>query len=518
MKIRLLLSLFVLITCSIYAQNWSPVNATESFNFRLDNDVVVTSTIKSTSVTANSNDSTFALNTVMCDSCITIVGGPIQGCDSCYGWKNKPQFFGREMVLTNSGWCNFRDPVNQVINLLAVVNDPWLFDTTANVTATVISSAFSSVMGFPDSVKTVLLSTGDTIQFSKNYGIVQWPNGYGQNSYYRLVGIHGRNIGTLVPRMMDYFNFSVGDLFEYHGKTTSGATPQQVYYVHQYEIMNKIVSGDTVTYSVDSYRIDSNYTTTFWPPVTTMTVAFSGLQHLTMVFIDSADHFGNKFNNQLMRQSNRIYDSFSPWMTPFPEYFDSCYYRCGLFLDSNSLHAIHIGPIPNPNYNFPGNHIMYSGSITPSSDTLMPFDFNTFGMNGGKTIALTLTEGLGQTFTFYDDNFEWMWGEKLWAYRKGNDTVGTFTNKLLFDGISEQERMLAVYVFPNPSSGVINIQLPANTNADISILDLQGRVVKTFAKQSGQITLQAADLVDGIYLLDVRSSLGNAQQKIVISH
>lgn len=512
MRTTLLIFSFAFMSCIVIAQNWSPVNTTESFNFRLDNDPVITATINSTSYVANANDSIFALSTIMCDSCITIVGGPIQGCDSCYGWKNKPQFFGREIVVTNSGWCNFRDPNNQVINLYAAVNDSWLFDTAANVTATLTASVFSFVMGNPDSVKTISLSTGDVIRFSKNHGIVQWPNGYGQNSYYYLEGIHGRDIGVLVPRMMDYFNFNVGDLFEYHGTSFYGFNPVRVVYVRKFEIMNKVISGDTVTYFVDSYEIDTNYTMQ-----SSNYISLSGLQQLQLVFIDSADHFGNYFNNQLINQWNRAYDPFI-WQTisngwgSTIEYGDTCFYRCDLFLDSLNLNSIHFGSVPDyESYSYP---IYYSGSIIPSavSDTLMAV-----GMYG-ETTTFTLTEGLGQTFSYWSQNFEHQWGEKLWAYRKGNDTVGVFSAQNLFDGISEQPQMLNVHVFPNPSSGTFTVQLPANVIAAIEILDLQGRVVKTFTNQSGQISLQADDLADGIYLLKISTPEGHAQRKIVISH
>ncbi|CAN5800925.1 hypothetical protein BH11BAC7_BH11BAC7_05530 [soil metagenome] len=515
---KLLLLLF-LFPSFLVAQNWSPLNSYEAFNFRLDNDAVITSTIKSNSFTATVTDTTFTLNTIMCDSCITIVGGPIPGCDSCYGWKNKPQFFGREASVTNSGWCNFRDPINQVINLYAVVNDVWVFDTAANVTATVVASALSTVMGFPDSVKTVLLSTGDTILFSKNYGIVQWPNGYGQNSYYRLQGIHGRNIGVLVPRTMDYFNFAIGDMFEYHGQEEHGWSPQKVIYVRQYEIMNKVISGDTVTYSVDSYEVDTNYFPVSFPPTTTIT--FSGLQHYNLIFIDSADHLGNKFNNQLISQWNRIYSGINPWAvqawTAPEELSDTCYYRCNLFQDSLHLQSIQFGSISD--YSSFYGEPFYSGSAVPNalSDTLMPVTMaNSFNYYSTEGATIILTEGLGQTFVNWSSHFEQAWGEKLWAYRERNDTVGTFTSKLLFDGISEQPLRLPIYVFPNPSNGTINVQIPANTIADITILDLQGRVVKTFSKQTGSIVLDANDLAVGIYMLDARSPMGNSQQKIII--
>jgi hypothetical protein len=517
---RLLLFIFSLASFSLAAQNWWPVNTSESFNFRLDNDPVVTSTIWSDSFAVTTTHTILALNTVMCDSCITIVGGPLT-CDTCYGWKTKPQFLGKQMILTDSIWCNFRNPGNRLLKLNAILNESWMFDTAANVTATVIASGMSTVIGFPDSVKTVLLSTGDTIQFSKNYGIVQWPNGYGQNSYYRLVGIHGRNIGELVPRMMDYFNFDIGDMFEYHGYANHGYSPQVVTYVRKYEIVNKVVSGDSVTYSIDSYEVDTNYVP--MPPSTTY-YTYTGLQHHDIIFVDSADHFGNKFNNQPISLWNRTYNPFyfftaiSTHMTCDKDLSDTCFYRCDLFVDSNNLNCIHFGSVSD--YKLFWGEPFYSGSVVPNtvSDTLRPVVQANLWNYQTEQATFTLKEGLGQTYANWSSHFEEMWGETLWAYRKGNDTVGVFTPQVLFDGINERPLALAVRVFPNPTSGVINVQLPANTIVIINILDLQGRIVKTFTDLDGQVSLQAGDLADGIYLLRIESPAGNGQQKIIIAH
>jgi hypothetical protein len=322
--------------------------------------------------------------------------------------------------------------------------------------------------------------------------------------------------------MMDYFDFNVGDLFEYHGKKTSGALPQQVIYVRKYEIMAKVVSGDTVRYSVDSYEVDTNYSTVPFPPVTTVSVTYSGLQHYDLMFIDSADHFGNKFNNQPISQLNRGYESFEFYGFPVSlmGLYDTSFYRCHLFLDSNSLNCIQLGSISD--YRSFYGEPYYSGSIVPYtfSDTLMPIGMsNSLSWNDlTEGMTVTLKEGLGQTFINWSSHFEHMWGEKLWAYRKGNDTVGVFSAQNLFDGINEPGQTLNVHVFPNPSSGTFTVQLPANTIASIEILDLQGRIVKTFANQSGQISLQADDLADGVYLLQISAPEGKAQQKIVIRH
>jgi len=145
----------------------------------------------------NGSDSVFYLNRVMCDTCATFSGGPNPWCDSCYGLKNQPQFLQYTGFVSSSGIVNFRDTANRVINTQAILNDTWMFDSAAGVSATVIVVAADSVFGTLDSTKILLL---------------QYPNGYGHNSYYRLVGIEGRNTGERVPGFWDFFNMNVGDM------------------------------------------------------------------------------------------------------------------------------------------------------------------------------------------------------------------------------------------------------------------------------------------------------------------
>lgn len=504
-----LLHFSLLFSFSLSAQNWSPVSLTDKYNYRLDNDVVVTQTIWQSGFSLSGIDTTFQFNKISCDTCINISGGPAS-CTTCYVQDHSPVFFGYSLVKNASGWTNFRNPGSRTINLFAALNDTWLFDTTNNVTAQVIFTGTTNVIGFPDSVKTILLSSGDTVQYSKNFGITIWPNGYGQNNYFRLVGIHGRNIGILVPRMTDYFDFQIGDMFEYWMRTSScGNTSLQYTDERKYTITGVQHNGDTTIYQAHGLHRTS-WVDWQWPITSGV---YSGPLNYTITVIDSAGHLGNCFNHNLVESQAR---TMALWCNgtdyygqyPFPP-FNSVFNTTHLFVDSIGIEGIGLGT--NVDMQDLAYQYDYLQSF-PGSDTL-------YDGYGGMSNQVILKKGLGQVSGFYTCHFECEYDEYMVAYRKGMDTVGVFTPDNLMDGTHEPlVENQHIRVFPNPSSGSINVSLREDVQTEICITDLQGRIIKRFNKMSGPVVLDVSDLPNGIYLLVASTGEISSQQKIVISH
>src|SRR5262245_27384047 len=96
------------------SQNWSVMNATAKFNYRLDNDPVITCTIRSDSFLVSGTDTIYSLNRTMCDTCVTRFGGP-GFCDTCYGLKNLPMFAGRYCNVIATGAVHFYDTTSYVL-------------------------------------------------------------------------------------------------------------------------------------------------------------------------------------------------------------------------------------------------------------------------------------------------------------------------------------------------------------------------------------------------------------------
>ncbi len=75
-------------------------------------------------------------------------------------------------------------------------------------------------------------------------------------------------------------------------------------------------------------------------------------------------------------------------------------------------------------------------------------------------------------------------------------------------------------VYPNPASHVVNIKVPANINADLTvdIHDMMGRKVKSvaFAEGTQVLTLETSDLTAGNYLINISSGEQIHQEKLSI--
>jgi hypothetical protein len=76
-------------------------------------------------------------------------------------------------------------------------------------------------------------------------------------------------------------------------------------------------------------------------------------------------------------------------------------------------------------------------------------------------------------------------------------------------------------VSPNPTTGVVNVNYTASKgNTQINVLDLTGRVVMTQATSSVEgantTQLDMSKLAKGAYMLNVQSTLGSNQIKVVV--
>lgn len=143
----------------------------------------------------------------------------VTSCDTCLGQQyrlcNQAGILKKRMKKMPGGVYEFRYPGSVVIRTLASTGQSWLYDTASNITATVFSKSWSQVFGIWDSVKQIHLSDGGSLVISKNHGLLQFTTNPAQQVY-DLRGIEGRNLGDLVPKFAQVYNFNVGDVFQYH--------------------------------------------------------------------------------------------------------------------------------------------------------------------------------------------------------------------------------------------------------------------------------------------------------------
>jgi len=192
-----LTGLLIFFTVPAIGQQWRPLTSNEKFNFRIDTASFISNSIWVDSVKIQNGDSVFYLNRV------------VTQCDTCSNpnWRlcNQSQFLQKKMIQNSGGLYIFQEPGKYCLKNLALLNESWLFDSTSNITALVVNKSHEMIFNVYDSIKTILLSNGDTIRLSKNHGILEFPD-FNLDQSYHLEGIEGRNIGIVIPKFADFFN------------------------------------------------------------------------------------------------------------------------------------------------------------------------------------------------------------------------------------------------------------------------------------------------------------------------
>ena len=91
------------------------------------------------------------------------------------------------------------------------------------------------------------------------------------------------------------------------------------------------------------------------------------------------------------------------------------------------------------------------------------------------------------------------------------------------DRLITSENLVKFNVFPNPSSGMINISVDADYEGmeSITIYDLSGRVINEFLFEQASIKLfqtDLSDLPDGLYLIKYQNANVSSIEKVMIRH
>jgi len=95
----------------------------------------------------------------------------------------------------------------------------------------------------------------------------------------------------------------------------------------------------------------------------------------------------------------------------------------------------------------------------------------------------------------------------------------SFCNVAVANLSVNQNKALQVSVYPNPTKGIININL-ADANSDKTILnlyDIQGRKILSKESHNSQETLNIENLSDGIYMLSIESGNLKTTKKVILS-
>ncbi len=81
---------------------------------------------------------------------------------------------------------------------------------------------------------------------------------------------------------------------------------------------------------------------------------------------------------------------------------------------------------------------------------------------------------------------------------------------------SENIENISMSIFPNPAQNVINITFDQAMDREVQLFSLSGQTFGTIESNDSSLTLDVAEMNDGIYFLHVNSAAGSQIQKILI--
>jgi len=488
-KTYLLLPVFLLFSCCLFAQNWWPVKAGETYHYRLPDSTYITHSIRVDSVKAQGSDSVFYLNRIV--SWHNISGETL-------ALYKQGQFLGQTMTKKPDGRLifeaqNFIFDTSIVVYPNANLGDSWLAVLDGNITATVSSVAVSVVLGIQDSIKTIQFSNGAEWVISRQHGIISIPDFNTGNAQATLSGLEIQGLGDRLYKLGDFFDFNVGDVFEYasDSETFTGSTGT----ITKITILEKqIASPDTFQYLVDRRRkIEQSG-------------LFNGISYSHDS--DKLTFYKKDFKN-ITAYNRQI-------ITPFsnPErYSFTTHFGAGIQM---------------------GNQFPASDTPEMCSALRIPDDPNHLAFYVDDALDCGLGDNSG--IYFYYEEFrphlgqveycrseidyifcEWLTG----AVIQGDTLYGSVKPDWFFTQTKEPKTISQpLKIYPNPAAdlAIIEVGTPIGS-ATIQILGPEGKLIRTIQieTQDNTVKLDLADLPTGVYFVLLQSETEIRRGKLLIS-
>ena len=477
MKLKSHFTLIILLGLCTYSfsQDWSLLKPGLKYNFTLSNDSLIVATLWIDSIQTYGSDTIYYLNRIVKD------------CDTCNEWLdnnpkfayyNQPQFLQKKVYVTDS-LCYFISPEKYVLFSKESKGFSWTFDTANAINATIVDMKEVQLFDTADSIKYILLTSGDTIIISKNYGILRFDPVY-ENQGYILAGIN-KKAGKSVPDFFDVYNFSVGDIFEYKGYEILDGSPNKFDFIEKDFINSRTVIGDTLKYGVHiKYASTNEYGPNYLPPF--YEYSYKKSYDAEWIFVNTFYHPANKFNGELI-DYDEILNSYG-----YNPEAKVIYTLLKMYYDENQVLTKMIGSERNIDY----------FSVADSSHNLFqrePF----IGSWDWDINEYRYQVGLGEVY-FLNSGFEWGKMRELVAYKKGNDTVGTLANDDFFSDFEEYSVSDQVNLFPNPTNEFFTVT-GINSNTVIEIFDINGKLV--FVCNTCENPINISQLQKGVYMVKI---------------
>ncbi len=462
----------------VSTQNWQPFTENETFFYQSDTSDLIDHSYNVDSVLFDGIDSVIYLNLILKDTFDT--------WGNTIFINNHAQFWNKEMLVLDDGNYHFKNPGNIILQTRASITDTWMFDSINSYTAIVELEDTLTIFGELDSIKNFSISSGYDIILSKNHGLIQFPSNFSNDIIIHLAGIEGRNQGVLLPRFKDYFDFNIGDVFQFKTEFTSCYIECDSYFnTEKFEVKSIIISDSMIELEREGIGLFENYheltlqVSTIYTINDTIKICLN-FAKLTNVNPSSLAKYPLKYMWKYDACSSPSQD-----ISNLPEFYID---TTGLF----SVETQYCNDVAGYNQNY---------GIVGENDTLTLLCCDYF--------CATYKEGLGLTSyykSFGDINLDI--GELI-GYIKEGDTIGVITPDSLFIAPIYEPNIFELLLYPSPSTSEITVVIPnALTGQDftIDLFNIIGKRIAVTLKNNGNnILIDLNNVADGIYFVELVS-------------
>ncbi len=482
MKALLLVFFLALFGPAVFAQNWTPINPTYQYNYKIDPEGVITNVIFTDSISIEEGDSVFYLNRVM-----------IEFDD--FALRNQQQFLQKRMVKKSDELYVFEGIDTISLKPLAGLAETWQFSNGLEAQVTKIQAA--TIFGQSSLTKSITLSNDAELVLSECCGILSWT---GIDSLdYQQVGIQGTTeLGMQVPGFQDYYDFRVDDVLSHRFNTHDGVCSVSGYtsvtIIQQYLVELVISAPNTQEFlgytEKNVYYGDFDY----------------GPYSLRFTF---ADHASNAFPGEcvsLSTVSNLSDDALNA--VQFMEFLDSqnshdeFFARC--HLQSTEYGVDKLIGVPNYYYAPSQNSDTLWHYIGPSVDAdECPYD----------SLAIVYREGLGDGILLNMGGYSYR--RAFVGRSRDGEIVGECCSRWRYLSLTDIDPNAAIVVYPNPISRGQELHLNFPELFDqLRLYDSKGQLlINTELDYQSTVPI---NVPPGLYLLSLTGEQADKVQRLVV--
>lgn len=416
-----------------------------------------------------------------------------------YSYDNKSEgIFGTKMVLKQNGDVYFLANKNKdtfLIKTQVPLNTSWKVNKSKILEATYRGKSYTSFLGLQDSIMHIELSNGLEIKISKQYGIVEGTTFvYGEENdkspiEYSSITLNSiANVTSSKPAwdLREYFNYQPGDELRY------------------YQEMNRC----GVQKCLYNMRILKRFD---YPNNDSLVFIYSSTQYVKYLRkpLDTTTSIDTFYINKSKIRSRSNYGDF---------YYNDGFAAFGLLASFNAFYRsnmlLSFGMDINTwetNYIFPGPSKFVA---ICSTDTLKYAKIiSGGGFKDRETFVLQNNLGIVEGRNFFYEGEIGVCGSHqldntLYFANIGGKIYGDSSSRIL----SNEDKLEIgphVQIYPNPSSGKVNIKMPEN--GKIVVVDITGKSIYCSNYNSEKDMIILENLRKGMYFLKVFTEAGNQE-------